>query len=189
MQTKVVHVYLLGINDQAWNTMVFIIQLVIDQVVIYYHNLPLLLIVVCRCVPNQNPKTHTHTKKASKQTTMHDIDDIVEWAGSEQKGGGGGGMGSIPPQCIGPWTTCSTWSSSSTPSLNAKKVNYFWRCDYICPCFCFKTVGDALSDLLLVETVLWARRWTVQAWDASYTDLPNRQLKVKVSWPSQYQAL
>lgn len=44
-----------------------------------------------------------------------------------------------------------------------------------------QTVGDALCDLLLVETILWAKRWTVEAWDASYTDLPNRQLKVKVA--------
>nr|XP_054766449.1 phosphoacetylglucosamine mutase-like [Lytechinus pictus] len=44
-----------------------------------------------------------------------------------------------------------------------------------------QTVGDALSDLLLVETILWAKRWTVDTWNASYTDLPNRQLKVKVA--------
>ncbi|XP_072177523.1 phosphoacetylglucosamine mutase-like [Diadema setosum] len=43
-----------------------------------------------------------------------------------------------------------------------------------------QTVGDALSDMLLVETVLWARRWNMEAWNKSYTDLPNRLLKVKV---------
>ncbi|XP_055327919.1 phosphoacetylglucosamine mutase-like [Paramacrobiotus metropolitanus] len=44
-----------------------------------------------------------------------------------------------------------------------------------------QTVGDALSDLLLVEAVLFLENWSIQRWDAMYTDLPNRQLKVKVS--------
>lgn len=41
-----------------------------------------------------------------------------------------------------------------------------------------QTVGDAISDLLLVETVLHAFGWSVAEWDAAYTDLPNRQMKV-----------
>ena len=41
-----------------------------------------------------------------------------------------------------------------------------------------QTVGDALSDLLLVESVLHANGWSIAEWDAAYTDLPNRQLKV-----------
>jgi phosphoacetylglucosamine mutase len=41
-----------------------------------------------------------------------------------------------------------------------------------------QTVGDAISDLLLVETVLHAFGWGVAEWDAAYTDLPNRQMKV-----------
>jgi len=43
-----------------------------------------------------------------------------------------------------------------------------------------QTVGDAISDVLLVETVLHARGWSVADWRAAYTDLPNRQLKVSV---------
>lgn len=42
-----------------------------------------------------------------------------------------------------------------------------------------QTVGDALSDLLLVETVLHANGWSVADWDAAYVDLPNRQMKVR----------
>lgn len=34
--------------------------------------------------------------------------------------------------------------------------------------------------MLLIEAVLAIRGMTVQEWDAIYTDLPNRQLKVKV---------
>ncbi|XP_030637554.1 phosphoacetylglucosamine mutase [Chanos chanos] len=44
-----------------------------------------------------------------------------------------------------------------------------------------QTVGDALSDMLLIEAVLAVRGMGVQDWDAMYTDLPNRQLKVKVA--------
>lgn len=43
-----------------------------------------------------------------------------------------------------------------------------------------QTVGDAISDMLIVETVLHARGWSIQDWEAAYTDLPNRQLKVVV---------
>lgn len=43
-----------------------------------------------------------------------------------------------------------------------------------------KTVGDAISDMLLIEAILAIKGMTIQQWDAIYSDLPNRQLKVKV---------
>lgn len=43
-----------------------------------------------------------------------------------------------------------------------------------------ETVGDALSDMLLVETILHAKGWDVTEWERSYNDLPNTQLKVRV---------
>ncbi|XP_013413352.1 phosphoacetylglucosamine mutase-like [Lingula anatina] len=43
-----------------------------------------------------------------------------------------------------------------------------------------QTVGDAISDLLLVETILHSKGWSIEDWNDAYTDLPNRQLKVKV---------
>ena len=43
-----------------------------------------------------------------------------------------------------------------------------------------QTVGDAISDLLVVETILQAKGWSIQDWEAQYSDLPNRQLKVLV---------
>nr|XP_034837207.1 phosphoacetylglucosamine mutase [Maniola hyperantus] len=43
-----------------------------------------------------------------------------------------------------------------------------------------ETVGDAISDLFLVETVLCARGHNAQEWMSVYTDLPCRQLKVTV---------
>ncbi|KAI9573001.1 phosphoacetylglucosamine mutase [Boletus coccyginus] len=43
-----------------------------------------------------------------------------------------------------------------------------------------QTVGDALSDMLLVEVALYHMSYTVKAWDELYSDLPNRLVKVKV---------
>ncbi|KAG9493696.1 phosphoacetylglucosamine mutase [Eleutherodactylus coqui] len=44
-----------------------------------------------------------------------------------------------------------------------------------------QTVGDAISDMLVIEAILFLKNLTVQKWDEMYTDLPNRQLKVTVS--------
>ncbi|KNE92045.1 hypothetical protein PSTG_14578 [Puccinia striiformis f. sp. tritici PST-78] len=37
-----------------------------------------------------------------------------------------------------------------------------------------QTVGDLMSDMLLVETVLNARGWRMAYWDTKYEELPNR---------------
>ncbi|KAJ2599043.1 hypothetical protein H4R99_003859 [Coemansia sp. RSA 1722] len=44
-----------------------------------------------------------------------------------------------------------------------------------------ETVGDAMSDMLLVETILICKGWTLSQWDQAYTDLPSRLLKVVVN--------
>ncbi|KXZ56114.1 hypothetical protein GPECTOR_2g997 [Gonium pectorale] len=44
-----------------------------------------------------------------------------------------------------------------------------------------QTVGDAISGLLLVELILRRKGWTLADWEALYTDLPSRQLKLKVA--------
>jgi phosphoacetylglucosamine mutase len=43
-----------------------------------------------------------------------------------------------------------------------------------------QTVGDALSDMLMVEAILASSDQTFSEWNSSYTDLPSRQKKVKV---------
>ncbi|EDV97401.1 phosphoacetylglucosamine mutase [Drosophila grimshawi] len=43
-----------------------------------------------------------------------------------------------------------------------------------------ETVGDAISDMLLVETILNHKGWDVRDWISSYVDLPNQQLKIHV---------
>jgi len=44
-----------------------------------------------------------------------------------------------------------------------------------------ETVGDAFSDFLAVEAVLYALDWTAEDWLGEYEDLPNRQSKVEVA--------
>lgn len=43
-----------------------------------------------------------------------------------------------------------------------------------------ETVGDAISDMLLVETILHSKGWDLKDWLGTYEDLPNIQQKVKV---------
>ncbi|WFD29204.1 phosphoacetylglucosamine mutase [Malassezia sp. CBS 17886] len=49
-----------------------------------------------------------------------------------------------------------------------------------------QTVGDAVSDMLMVFVILAARGWGPKQWDASYQDLPNRLLKVLVPDRTQF---
>lgn len=44
-----------------------------------------------------------------------------------------------------------------------------------------QTVGDALSDMLLVEVVLAHKSYSGVEWNSLYADLPNRLVKVVVS--------
>ncbi|WFC98649.1 phosphoacetylglucosamine mutase [Malassezia yamatoensis] len=44
-----------------------------------------------------------------------------------------------------------------------------------------QTVGDAISDMLMVLAILAAHKWGPKEWDAAYQDLPNRLLKVQVA--------
>lgn len=44
-----------------------------------------------------------------------------------------------------------------------------------------QTVGDALSDMLLVEVVLAHKSYAGAEWDSLYVDLPNRLVKVSVA--------
>jgi phosphoacetylglucosamine mutase len=43
-----------------------------------------------------------------------------------------------------------------------------------------QTVGDAISDMLLVELVLAHKNWTLKDWALTYSDLPNRLVRVEV---------
>lgn len=43
-----------------------------------------------------------------------------------------------------------------------------------------QTVGDALSDMLMVEVILAHKQWTLRDWAMTYADLPNRLVRVEV---------
>ncbi|KAL5001466.1 hypothetical protein BDV10DRAFT_6839 [Aspergillus recurvatus] len=51
-----------------------------------------------------------------------------------------------------------------------------------------QAVGDALSDLLLVEAILAHKGWTPAEWLATYTDLPSRLVRVEVADRSIFKA-
>ena len=44
-----------------------------------------------------------------------------------------------------------------------------------------QAVGDALSDLLLVDAILHIKGWDLATWNALYTDMPSRMSKMKVT--------
>ncbi|KAF2717083.1 Phosphoacetylglucosamine mutase [Polychaeton citri CBS 116435] len=52
-----------------------------------------------------------------------------------------------------------------------------------------QTVGDALSDLLLVEVILAHKHFTVKEWLSTYTDLPNKLIKVLVASKDDYKTV
>jgi phosphoacetylglucosamine mutase len=49
-----------------------------------------------------------------------------------------------------------------------------------------QTVGDALSDMLLVEVILAQKEYSVKEWNSTYEDMPNRLIKVLVPDKSDY---
>jgi len=65
-------------------------------------------------------------------------------------------------------------SAEEGKTVASKKLKLFMDMTNQC-------VGDALSDMLLVESVLFARGWSVENWFKAYKDLPNRQMKVRVA--------
>ncbi|KIW08481.1 hypothetical protein, variant 1 [Verruconis gallopava] len=52
-----------------------------------------------------------------------------------------------------------------------------------------QAVGDALSDMLLVEVILAHKKWTCDNWLATYSDLPNRLVRVEVKDRSIFKAV
>eukprot|EP01116_Phalansterium_solitarium_P023957 TRINITY_DN8636_c0_g1_i2.p1 TRINITY_DN8636_c0_g1~~TRINITY_DN8636_c0_g1_i2.p1 ORF type:complete len:537 (+),score=191.36 TRINITY_DN8636_c0_g1_i2:126-1736(+) len=52
-----------------------------------------------------------------------------------------------------------------------------------------QAIGDALSDILLVEAILRQKNWTIQQWDALFQDSPNRLLSTRVKDRKPFQPL
>jgi len=55
-----------------------------------------------------------------------------------------------------------------------------WQRLRVLPRLINQAVGDALSDLLLVDAILFLKGWTLQTWNSLYADIPSRQCKVRV---------
>lgn len=49
------------------------------------------------------------------------------------------------------------------------------------PALVNQSVGDAMSDTLLVDAILYLRGWSLRTWADLYSDMPSRQAKVKVA--------
>lgn len=56
-----------------------------------------------------------------------------------------------------------------------------WQRLRILPRLINQAIGDALSDLLLVDAILSLKEWSWDDWDSLYQDLPSRQLKIRVT--------
>ena len=51
----------------------------------------------------------------------------------------------------------------------------------VLPSLINQAVGDALSDLLLVDAILHVKGWDLKQWNQLYTDMPSRMSKLKVA--------
>jgi phosphoacetylglucosamine mutase len=51
-----------------------------------------------------------------------------------------------------------------------------------------QTVGDAISDMLMVEVILAHKGWDLKSWSTTYTDLPNRLVRVEVGNKDLFEA-
>ena len=60
------------------------------------------------------------------------------------------------------------------------RANLAWQRLRLLPSLVNQAVGDALSDLLLVDAILYLRGWSIEEWDGLYEDWPSRQCKVRV---------
>ncbi len=51
----------------------------------------------------------------------------------------------------------------------------------VLPALVNQSVGDAMSDMMLVDAILFLRGWDLSTWASLYTDMPSKQAKVKVA--------
>ena len=51
----------------------------------------------------------------------------------------------------------------------------------VLPALVNQSVGDAMSDMMLVDAILFLRGWDLSTWASLYSDMPSKQAKVKVA--------
>ena len=66
-----------------------------------------------------------------------------------------------------------------TPRHN--RANIALRRLRVLPALVNQSVGDAMSDMLLVDAILFLRGWDLSTWAKLYADMPSKQAKVKVA--------
>jgi phosphoacetylglucosamine mutase len=66
-----------------------------------------------------------------------------------------------------------------TPRSN--RANIALRRLRVLPALVNQSVGDAMSDMLLVDAILFLRGWDLSTWAQLYNDMPSKQAKVKVA--------
>ena len=66
-----------------------------------------------------------------------------------------------------------------TPKHN--RANIALRRLRVLPALVNQSVGDAMSDMMLVDAILYLRGWDLSTWAKLYSDMPSKQAKVKVA--------
>ena len=66
-----------------------------------------------------------------------------------------------------------------TPRHN--RANIALRRLRVLPALVNQSVGDAMSDMMLVDAILYLRGWDLSTWAGLYADMPSKQAKVKVA--------
>ena len=74
----------------------------------------------------------------------------------------------------------STSSDNETSSTQQRALLAFQRLRVL-PSLVNQAVGDAISDLLLVDAILFLQNWNLEEWNSIYKDRPSRQIKVKIT--------
>lgn len=66
-------------------------------------------------------------------------------------------------------------------ATTASDTQLAWQRLAVLPSLVNQAVGDALSDLLLIDAILCLQHWTLDDWINLYHNLPSQQVKVKVA--------
>ncbi len=78
------------------------------------------------------------------------------------------------------YTLMATAETLLLNTCRFNKATIAWQRLRVLPRLVNQAVGDALSDLFLVDAILYVRGWNLQDWNDLYNDLPSRQCKVRV---------
>lgn len=68
----------------------------------------------------------------------------------------------------------------SRPCSRKNRATIAWQRLRVLPRLINQAVGDALSDLFLVDAILYLKGWSLASWNGLYVDMPSRQCKVQV---------